>query len=114
MGSNASRISTDNALMSTSGAVSGGWKTGIMRLLSNSASHIRDRGALKTTPGHALQLASTGMSPSHFVTRIVGFFICAWPFSTGEIVPCPRFGRGDAAIWAFSRICTSRVLRGST
>lgn len=35
-------------------------------------------------------VASKGMSPSHFVTRIVGFFICAWPFSTGQIVPCQR------------------------
>ena len=43
--------------------------------------------ALKTTPGHALQLASTGMSPSHLVTRIVGFFICAWPFSTVRPIP---------------------------
>ena len=32
---------------------------------------------LKMTPGHALQPASTGMSPSHLVTRIVGFFMDA-------------------------------------
>jgi hypothetical protein len=31
--------------------------------------------ALRTTPAHAVQPDSTGMSSSHFVTRIVGFFV---------------------------------------
>ena len=44
-----------------------------------------------------LQPASTGMSPSHFVTRTVGFFNYAWLFSTDQIIHCQRLVPSRAA-----------------
>ena len=69
---------------------------------------MADGCALNTSPGHALQTASTGMSTSHLVTRIVGFFIGAGLSFMGSVPHAPDTKEAPGLDW---RICHRFLLR---